>query len=288
MLSALLNTFLTVAKCQNFTRAAEVLYTTQPTISRQIRTLEEELGFPLFLREYKKISLTPEGKVMLQACEKMQEIFLQGLQTAREHAMGVSGEIKIGYLSSFDAGKMLFPSLERIDELYPNIKLQMEKASYYTLRKGLQNGLYDVIITLSFEAELLHDVVVKEIERVKCYFVLSERHPLYTKEDLNLSDLVNSRFVLPAPAESPRRAGDLERILQSLGSQGAEIVFEPNMESLMFHVRTGKSIALLNCYENDLFAPFYRRIELPDDQNDLYTVAIWKKNNQNPLIPLLF
>lgn len=288
MLSVLLNTFLTVAKCQSFTRAAEILYTTQPTISRQIHTLEEEFGFPLFLRGYKKISLTPEGEVMLQSCEKMQEIFLQGLQKAREHALGVSGEIRIGYLSSFDAGKMLFPSLERIDQLYPHIKLQVEKASYYALRKGLQNGTYDAIITLSFEAELLHDVVVKEIERVKCYFVLSERHPLYAKEDLNLSDLVNTRFVLPAPAESPQRAGDLERILHSLGSQGAEIVFEPNMESLMFHVRTGKSVALLHCYENDLSAPFYRRIQLPDAQNDLYTVAIWKRNNQNPLIPLLF
>lgn len=57
----------------------------------------------------------------------------------------------------------------------------------------------------------------------------------------------------------------------------------------MFHARMGKSIALLSCYETDLFAPFYRRIELPELLADeLYTVAIWKTGHGNPLRPLLF
>lgn len=289
MLSGLLTTFLAVAKHQSFTRAAEELYTTQPTVSRQIHALEEELGFVLFRREYKKITLTQEGRVMLKACEKMQDIFRQGIQEAKACTAQTAGVVKIGVLSSLDEGKLLYPALTRLEDLYPAVRVQMEKASYAKLRKGLQLNRYDAIITLSFEAELLHNVRVKAMERVKCFFVLSDRHPLYHKADLQLSDLVNCRFVLPAPEESPRRADDLRGILESMGSQGAEIVFEPNMESLMFHVRAGKSVALLNYYENNLFSPLYRCLELPEALvRDLFIVTIWKRESRNPLLPLLF
>lgn len=83
-----------------------------------------------------------------------------------------------------DEGKLLFPSLAELDQLYPHIRIEMEKASYAQLRKGLQSSRYDAIVTLSFEAELLTEVQVKRIEQVKCYFILSDRHPLYAKEDL--------------------------------------------------------------------------------------------------------
>lgn len=58
---------------------------------------------------------------------------------------------------------------------------------------------------------------------------------------------------------------------------------------LLFHVRTGKSVALLNYYENDLFSPVYRRVEVPDSMLDaLYIVTVWKAKGYNPLVPLLF
>lgn len=289
MLSGLLTTFLSVAEHQSFTRAAEELYTTQPTISRQIHQLEEELGFPLFQRGYKKIALTPEGKIMLQSCRQMKEIFQQGLQEARKCSSQMTGVVKMGILSSLDEGKLLFPSLAELDKLYPNIRVEIEKASHSQLRKGLQSGRYDAIVTLSFEAELLTDVQVKRMEQVKCYFILSDRHPLYTKEDLQFSDIANCRFVLPSPLETPRREADLRHILKNFGASDPKIVFEPNMESLMFHVRTGKSVALLNYYENNLFSPVYRRVELPDSMLDaLYIVTIWKAKGCNPLVPLLF
>ena len=61
------------------------------------------------------------------------------------------------------------------------------------------------------------------------------------------------------------------------------------MESLMFHVRTGKSIALRNDYESDLFSPVYRRVEVSDSMLDaLYIVTVWKAKGYNPLVPLLF
>ena len=64
----LLRYFLTVAKEQSFTKAAEQLHITQPTLSRQMAAFEEDLGVTLFIRSGKKISLTDEGNSIKKAC----------------------------------------------------------------------------------------------------------------------------------------------------------------------------------------------------------------------------
>ena len=74
MFSPLMDTFLTVARYLSFTRAAQELYTTQPTISRQIAALEEEWGCPLFVRSNKEVALTEEGALMLDACKRSEEL----------------------------------------------------------------------------------------------------------------------------------------------------------------------------------------------------------------------
>ena len=56
--------FLTAAKCENFTKAAQQLFVTQPVLGRHIANLEEEIGFPLFSRDRKAVRLTPYGKLL--------------------------------------------------------------------------------------------------------------------------------------------------------------------------------------------------------------------------------
>lgn len=74
-----MRTFLAVADCLNFTKAAEKLYLSQPTISRQIQSLEEECKTPLLIRTRKEESLTPAGAIMVS------------------HLKNVLSEIQVGY-----------------------------------------------------------------------------------------------------------------------------------------------------------------------------------------------
>lgn len=74
-----MRTFLAVADCLNFTKAAEKLYLSQPTISRQIQSLEEECKTPLLIRTRKEVSLTPAGAIMVS------------------HLKNVLPEIQVGY-----------------------------------------------------------------------------------------------------------------------------------------------------------------------------------------------
>lgn len=288
MLSPLIDTFLTVAKYLSFTRAAQELYTTQPTISRQIAALEDEWGVPLFLRSNKEVALTQEGKLMLNACHKAEELLSTALAQSRELRQSQAGSLCIGVLSSMDEQRTLLPALSYFDEMYPNIEVTVEKGSYSRLREGLEGGEFDVIFTLDFELDRLSGISVKCIEELPCSFVLSRKHPLFSKRDLSLGDLAGARFVLPSPEDSPRRKEDLEAILDSLGFSGSEIIYAANMDSLMLYLNAGKAVALLNHNEKDFYSPGYRRLALPESPlGCVRFVGVWKSANLNPAIPLL-
>lgn len=175
MLSPLMDTFLIVARYLSFTRAAQELYTTQPTISRQITALEEEWGFPLFARSNKEVALTEEGALMLDACKKSADLLSASLARARELHRTQAGSLRIGMLSSVDERRTLLPALSYFDEIHPNIQVTVEKGSYSRLREGLESGEFDVIFTLDFEVVQLKDVSVKCIEELPCCFLLSPK-----------------------------------------------------------------------------------------------------------------
>lgn len=288
MFSPLIDTFLTVAQYLSFTRAAQELYTTQPTISRQIAALEEEWGVSLFLRNNKEVVLTEEGTLMLDACKKAEELLSVSLAKSRELRRDQAGSLRIGVLSSMDERRTLLPALSYFDEMHPNIEVMMEKGSYSRLRDGLETGEFDVIFTLDFELDRLNDVSAKCIEELPCSFVLSRKHPLFSKPDLSLNDLADTRFVLPSPEDSPRRKEDLEAILDQLGFSGNEVIYAANLDSLMLYLNAGKAAALLHHNEKDFYSPDYRRLPLPEGPlGRICFVGVWKTSNSNPAITLL-
>lgn len=142
---------------------------------------------------------------MLDVCQKAEELLAAALVQSKELRQNQAGSLRIGVLSSMDEQRTLFPALSYFDEMYPNIQVTVEKGSYSRLRNGLEAGEFDVIFTLDFEVGRLKDISMKCIEKLPCYFVLSQKHPLFSKPDLSLKDLSGARFVLPSPEDSPRR-----------------------------------------------------------------------------------
>ncbi len=116
--------FSVVAKCSSFSVAAGELYMTQSAISQQIKSLEEALGVTLFIRGRNGTTLTPQGKLLLEYVEKALDLF-------------TSAENKLAKLSCLEEGSLriaagdtiskhfLLPVLEKFNEAYPKIKLQI-------------------------------------------------------------------------------------------------------------------------------------------------------------------
>ncbi len=139
----ILKYFLTVAREQNVTRAAEALHITQPTLSRQIAALEEELGTPLFERNNKKITLTKEGILLKRrALEilELEEKTVEEIQSCREL---VEGSVTIG-CGEYEAIETLAEICASFRSKYPKVQLHLHTATADVVRNRMTQGLVDI------------------------------------------------------------------------------------------------------------------------------------------------
>lgn len=288
MTSEQIKIFISAAKTLNFTETADEFHTTQPTVSRQIHWLEEEWGIQLFERVRKKMFLTPEGVIMLNKCQLINQIMENSLQEARNVKNGYRGTLKIGFLEAIDENDII-NLLEQFEQKYPDIQVQIETGSFGQLRDSLEKGKADIIFTLDFEECHLRDVVGEVFRKEIAVFVISYRHPLYTKDSLSYHDFAGINFVFPNSSDSPGREEDTLRFFRNLNLRGNQITLVPNLKTVLYYVRSGKAAALLDTSIEEIKREGYRIVELPEEHvPGVYIMAFWKRENLNPCIPLLY
>jgi LysR family transcriptional regulator, cyn operon transcriptional activator len=153
--------FMAICRELHFTRAAEKLNITQPTLSQQIRNLEDELGIPLFDRIGKRVLVTEAGRLFLDYCIQVVDALTQARAAIGELKGLHQGEISIGC----SLNHLLTSSVIRYHKQYPNIKISITQLSTEeTKRRLLQNELELGVVFLPLED--------KQLERI----------PLYTEE----------------------------------------------------------------------------------------------------------
>lgn len=135
--------FLTIAQEESISRAAEVLHLTQPTLSRQIAQLEEELGTPLFIRGRRTV-LTEAGMMLRRKAEEV-SFLMDAIKTDFLSRKDMSGEVRIG--SGIYAGSTEFlHCVPRFMEMYPNVRFDIYTAAADLLKERLDHGLLDFAI----------------------------------------------------------------------------------------------------------------------------------------------
>lgn len=177
---------LVVAEHQNFTKAAEKAFVTQPTLSMQIQKLEEELGVLIFDRSTKPIKLTSVGeKIVNQARNIVNES--DRIQDIVDQQKGyIGGEFKLGIIPTVTP--TLLPMFLKIfTKKYPKVKLKVEELNTADIIKKITDGHLDAGIAAT---PLEHDKIK---ERVLYYepFVgyITESHRLYNNKTIEVGDL---------------------------------------------------------------------------------------------------
>jgi DNA-binding transcriptional LysR family regulator len=278
--------FLNAAKHLNFTKAAEELHTSQPTVSRQIALLEEELGIPLFVRDKGTVRLTVGGAIMFQEFRKIKKDLNAAVGSVTQVSKGLEGKISIGYLSGLNTDIFIYPPLSEFSKLYPLIDLKIESATFSVLREKLANGSYDIIYTYSFELAAFENIFYEKVYEVTPMFVISKSHPLAMKNRCVFSDLGEQTFLLPSPEESPGRAAEMLSICGSLGIKNIFIKSMDTIESMLFGIRYNMGVGFLSSAMDCIFDSRYNCIQIPKNTQDVYIAAVWNANNINSVIPL--
>lgn len=178
--------FLAVAREENMTRASAILHITQPTLSRQIKHLEEELGVALFERTANHLSLTPEGTLLRRRAAEMLELANKTVSevTGRDEMNGTIS-ISAGELRSFD---LLAKCMVRFLQLYPDVDFDVISASAPDIVEKIERGLADFgLITGQIDLSRLEfiDAPVKE----QMGILVRDDDPLATRKEITPEDL---------------------------------------------------------------------------------------------------
>lgn len=191
----LLRYFLTVAKEQSFTKAAEQLHITQPTLSRQMAAFEEELGITLFVRNGKKISLTEEGILLKRRALEILDLEERTLEELQGKEDVVEGSITIG-CGEFAAVETLAQICKVYKEKYPLVQIALHTATADAVYDMMNKGLVDIGLFLEpVDTAGLGYIRITNSDHW-CVGMRPE-DPLARKKFIKKEDLIGKPLILP-------------------------------------------------------------------------------------------
>jgi len=168
-----LESFFAVAETLSFTEAAQRLQTTQPSISRQIRLLEENLETQLFARTRASVALTPRGQELVVSLKPLFQGLRQGMKAARENSHELKGSMTFGCFA--EIGQSVFmKSLLEFQAGHPHIELAVEYLKEFEIIERLQQGTLGLGVIASAQ---------ENQENIRTYAVHHERVVLVTRRE---------------------------------------------------------------------------------------------------------
>ncbi len=275
--------FLALADTLNFTKAASRLYMSQPGLSRQIASLEQELNTQLFIRSQKGVSLTPAGALLAREQVQLHEAQLQLVRRVQTVGQGYTGELSLGLLEGQWMGAELTEVFRSFMKKHPNVDLRISKGSFGELRRLLQEGSIDAAFTLRFELDDMDGVDHFVYDPDTAVFAVSRRLPLGQKENIGIDDMLQETLLMISPEDC--RAG-YEQSLAHFRASGAgplTIRQAPNLTTMMLWIELGLGVGVINHRSSIASNPDIRLIsEVP--LGDASTCLVWRKENNNPAI----
>ncbi len=183
----LLRYFLAVARENSFTRAAKYLHITQPTLSRQLMDLEEELGQKLLNRETHYITLTPEGMLLRKRAEEILAMVQKTEAEFNSIGENIAGDIYIGGGES-EAMNLVADAITELHEAYPDIRYHIYTGVAGDVMERLDNGLLDFGVLLQPVDIARYDSVALPAKD-KWGVLMRRDNPLAGKDSVTPEDL---------------------------------------------------------------------------------------------------
>lgn len=279
--------FIAVAKCLNFTKAAQITYTTQPNISKQIALMENELGFLLFHRTKQSVELTEAGRVLYQDIKHLSKQLNEAIKKAADASKNYEYKIKIGVSSYLDIS-ILNEGIKRFQEKYKKSTVFIESVYFSTLRSNVIQGEYDIALSVDFAFSGVDDLNMVTVSKNNMVLAFSKMHPLAGKSGLTVADFKDDLLFVLEPGETPKGTELVLGICQKYG-------FTPktkscnSLASYIINLELGYGVAI---FDSSLALPAKALeslvlLEIPPEVATTDVIAVWHPYNDNPSIPLL-
>lgn len=240
-----LECFMAVADFLNFSRAAEHLRITQPAVSHQVKTLEDELGVRLFSRTSKTVRLTQEGHMFLQYAQEMLKLARISQVRVKRCQAGQPMRLEIGCRSAADL-RLIRPALDRLRQEAPDVLPLLRLFPFSALDNLLTEQ--EIQLMLAFQENTPKNSVYRELVRCPVVCVCRADHPLARRESLTLDQLKDAgRIAACRPPACPPSLFALQGQIVTAVTPD-QVIFCETQEALFTMVETGYAFAVMAAF----------------------------------------
>ena len=238
-----LQTYVTLVQCQSFTKAAQLLYISQPTVSAHIRALEEELGAPLIERTTKSIVITPKGHEVYEHAVSILKIRERMIKACAEEEKRI---IRVA-ASTIPAAYMLPQILSEYGRISPQTYFSIHQGRNKEVIAGVEDGRFDLAFSTVQGDDGLMSMPVCQDHMVLIAPVTQHFLDLSTEAHVSIRDLLEYPVILREKMEAGQKLADL--YLEALGieQQDLKVVARANdQETVKNLVAGGMGISLIS------------------------------------------
>lgn len=284
--------FISAAEHLNFTKAARECFISQTAMTQQMQALEKSLGVELFIREKRRIRLTPAGQIYLKEAKAIIKRSDEAKRLVRMASEGMDGELTVGFISGFGQSDC-YEILSGFHEAFPNIKLKLLRNTMSGLMDLLGKRECDVVLTVQPHQRKDEKRNRLYIRSYPLFVAMSQMHPLSEEKELKCSQLKDESFILMQPAARSR--DEMEEMLwvyERGGFLPQVVAVEPEPETIMLMASLEMGVSLLPEY---IVRPYMKSEELsiiPVMKEDgtaetLNFELVWDDENANPSVEKL-
>lgn len=186
--------FLAVAREQSISGAAEALHLSQPTLSRQLKDMEEELGKQLFIRGNRHIELTEEGVILRNRAEQIMELVWTAEHEIVQSDSTIAGDVRIGS-GETDGIRFLAKTAKELRSRYPEIKLHIYSGDTEFVAERIDRGLLDFgVLSGDVDAAKYEFLKIPSIDRIGV--LMRKDAPLAQKEIIAPEELIDKPLIV--------------------------------------------------------------------------------------------
>jgi DNA-binding transcriptional LysR family regulator len=235
--------FIGAAEEENVSRAALKLHVSQPALSRQIRDLEDELGFLLLERGAKSVRLTEAGRAFLIEARAVLQRADDAVKTARSIATG-GGDLHVGYAPSLTA-RMLPSALRAFQAESPNVRVKLHDLSTEEMLAGLRTGSLHVAFVARPIASALRGLQFQELIRDRICIAVSPKHLFARKRSVTLAEVAREPIIAYSRKEYPEAHEMLTSLFAPTGTKLRIVGEHDSVSSLIAAVEAGTGVAIV-------------------------------------------
>jgi DNA-binding transcriptional LysR family regulator len=284
--------FIAVATELHFGRAAEKLHIAQPPLSHQIRQLETELGFELFIRTKRSVVLTPAGQAFLLQVNQIFQQLEQAIEIGRKTSRGELGQISIGFVGS--ATYNILPvMLQQFRDRYPEVHIELHELTTDRQLIWLREGKIDVGLMRPpiSEPDVTSEIVFEE----SLVIALPANHPLAAADSIDLRLLAREPFILFPRQLAPGLYDPIIAICQAAGFSPVVVQECIQMQTTISLVSANLGISIVpeSIQQVQRSGVVYKPIQdlTANGSNQLLRLAtmaiVWRTNDDSPTVSRL-